>query len=199
MGLNLKYSDGQTPLDFEEKEGLLINTITTHQELNEFEQLNIEKAFLKYRFRHRPKQAEILSEKFILNLHKEMFDDVWSWSGKYRKSNKNIGVDRFLVATRFNQLIDDCSYWIENKVMKEDEICIQFKHRLVSIHLFSNGNGRHSRLMADIMRRHIFGKPFFSWGRINLAAKGNVRTTYIQALKEADKGNIQPLLLFSIS
>lgn len=199
MGLNLEYSDGQTPLDPEEKEGLLINTITTHQELDEFEQLNIERAFQKYRFGYKPKQNDILSEKFILNLHKEMFGDVWAWSGKYRKSNKNIGVDRFQIATQFYQLIDDCHYWMKNDVMGEDEVCIRFKHRLVSIHLFSNGNGRHSRLMADIMRKHIFGKPFFSWGKINLVAKGIARTEYIKALKQADNGDIEPLLVFSIS
>ena len=199
MGLNSDYSDGQTPLDLEEAEGLLISTVTTHQELDEFEQWNIEKAYQKYRFRRMPGQKDILSEKFIRNLHREMFGDVWRWSGEYRKSNKNIGVDRLHIVTQFHQLIDDCRYWIENNVMEEDEICIQFKHRLVSIHLFPNGNGRHSRLLADIMRKHIFGKSFFSWGKISLVAKGNVRTAYIKALKEADEGNIRPLLKFSIS
>ena len=199
MGLNLEHSDGQTPLDSEEKEGLLIKTITTHQELNEFEQLNIEKAFQKYRFQYRPRQEEIVTEKFVLKLHKEMFGDVWAWSGVYRKTNKNVGADRFQIAVRFRQLIDDCKYWIENNTMEEEEICIRFKHRLVSIHLFSNGNGRHSRLMADIMRKHIFGKPFFSWGKISLAAKGIARGEYIRALKAADNGDIKPLLKFSIS
>jgi Fic-DOC domain mobile mystery protein B len=199
MGLKLDYNDGQTPLDPEEREGLLIKTITTHQELDEFEQLNIEKALQKYLFRYKPKQEEILSEKFVFNLHKEMFGDVWRWSGKYRKSNKNIGVDRFHIATQFHQLIDDCKYWIVNKVMEDDEICIQFKHRLVAIHLFSNGNGRHSRLMADIMRKHIFKKPFFTWGKTNLVNEGDVRAAYIKALKEADKGDIKPLLTFSNS
>ena len=44
MGLDLKYIDGQTPLDEDEKDGLLIKTISTREELDEFEQLNIEKA-----------------------------------------------------------------------------------------------------------------------------------------------------------
>lgn len=110
MGLNFKYAEGQTPIDSNEKAGLLLSTVTTQKELNEFEQLNIEKAFEKYLFLRKPKPDEILSEKFILNVHNDMFDDVWSWAGTYRKSNKNIGADSFLITTQCHQLIDDCRY-----------------------------------------------------------------------------------------
>ncbi len=199
MGSEIDYIKGQTPLDPDEKEGLLIKSILTRQELDEFEQLNIEKAFQKYLLQKKFKQQDILTEKLILNLHKEMFSDVWQWAGKYRKSNKNIGVDKFLISTQLHQLIDDCKYWIDNAVFDDDEIAIRFKHRLVAIHLFPNGNGRHSRIMADIMIRHIFKKPLFSWGTKDLAQKEKNRDNYIKALKKADNGDIEPLKTFANS
>lgn len=199
MGLEINYFEGQTPLDPDEKEGLLIKSILMRQELDEFEQLNIEKAFQKYLLQRKFKQQDILTEKFILTLHKEMFGDVWQWAGKYRKSNKNIGIDKLLISTQLRQLIDDCNYWIDNTVFDDDEIAIQFKHRLVSIHLFPNGNGRHSRIMADIMMRHIFKKPIFSWGTKDLTRKGKNRARYIKALNKADNGDITPLKAFANS
>ena len=199
MGLEINYIEGQTPLDPDEKEGLLIKSILMRQELDEFEQLNIEKAFQKYLLQRKFKQQDILTEKFILTLHKEMFGDVWQWAGKYRKSNKNIGIDKLLISTQLRQLIDDCKYWIDNAVFDDDEIAIQFKHRLVSIHLFPNGNGRHSRIMADIMMRHIFKKPIFSWGTKDLTRKGKNRDRYIKALKKADNGDIESLKAFANS
>lgn len=138
MGLNFEYVEGQTTIDPDEKEGLLLGTVTTQRELNEFEQLNIEKAFEKYLLQRKRKLDDILTEKFIRNVHKDMFNDVWSWAGEYRKSNKNIGVDSFQITIQFHQLIDDCKYWINYKVFDDDEICLRFKHRLVAIHLFSN-------------------------------------------------------------
>ena len=91
MGLELKYTDGQTPLDEEEKEGLKIKTVTTQKELDEFEQLNIEKA-VEWIIQTKLKSEKILTEKFIKNLHKKMYDDIWKWAGEFRKSDKNIGI-----------------------------------------------------------------------------------------------------------
>ena len=44
MGLEIKYFDGQTPLCEEEIDGLKISSITTREELDEFQQLNIYKS-----------------------------------------------------------------------------------------------------------------------------------------------------------
>lgn len=197
MGLELNYINGQTPLDEEEKEGLRIKTITTRQELDEFEQLNIEKAYQKYFFEKRVKPNIIFTEKFILQLHKDMYGDVWAWAGTYRKTDKNIGVDKFQISTQFRHLLDDCQYWLDNKTYSEEEIAIRFKHRLVSIHLFPNGNGRHSRMMADIMMKYLFKKALFTWGKNNLISKSETRTAYIKALREADNGYISPLITFA--
>lgn len=197
MGLDLDYSNGQTPLDEGEKEGLLIPTITTREELDEFEQLNIEKAVEYYLLRRKFRMDTILTEKFIFDVHKRMLDDVWKWAGELRKSNKNIRVDKFQISVCLRQLIGNCRYWIENSTFPDEEIAIRFKHELVAIHVFSNGNGRHSRLVGDIVVKHIFGKPIFTWGQKGLMNKSETRDSYIKALREADNGNYKSLLTFS--
>ncbi len=194
MGLILKYEDGQTPLDEDEKEGLKIKTITTQGELNEFEQLNIEKAV---EWTIHTKLKKILSEKFIKDLHRKMYGDVWKWAGAFRKSNKNIGIEWSQIGTQLKHLIDDTKFWIENKTYTSEEIAIRFKHRIVSIHCFSNGNGRHSRLMADIIMESIFGENIFSWHHSDMVKADETRKIYIKALKSADNGNIKPLLEFA--
>ena len=167
MGLDLKYYNGQTPLDDDEKEGLKIPTITTRDELDEFEQLNIEKA-VEWSIKNKFSSDKIITEQFIKNLHKRMLGDVWKWAGEFRKTNKNIGVDKYLISIELKNLIDDCKYWIKNTTFGPDEIAIRFSHRIVKIHLFPNGNGRHSRLIGDILINHGFSQPVFSWGSNDL-------------------------------
>jgi Fic-DOC domain mobile mystery protein B len=128
-----------------------------------------------------------------------MFDQVWAWAGQFRKSNKNIGVDKVNIGIELRQLIDDCKYWIENKTYSEDEISIRLKHRLVKIHPFPNGNGRHSRLVADIVIEKVFKKPLFSWGKKNLSKQSETRKKKITAIIEADNENYKPLLKFARS
>lgn len=198
MGLKAHFASGQTPIDEEEKEGLRIPIITTREALDEFEQLNIEKAVEFYLLRRSFTMQKILTESFVLGVHKMMFSDVWKWSGTVRKSNKNIGVDAIHILPCLHQLLGNCSYWIAKKMFSDEEIAVRFKHKLVSIHIFPNGNGRHSRLMADIVMKHIFGKPRFTWGQQEKTYKRNVRDTYIEALRQADNGNFQDLIAFSM-
>ena len=198
MGLELNYENGQTPISEEEKEGLLIKTISTKSELDEFEQNNIEDAVV-WTFKRKFKLDEILTEKFICEVHKKMFCDVWEWAGKFRKTNKNIGVDKFQIAVELKKIFEDCKYWTENKTYSEDEIAVRFKHRIVKIHPYPNGNGRHSRLCADILVSHVFNKEVFTWGSRNLTKQSASRNTYIISVKEADNDNIKPLLKFARS
>jgi len=196
MGLNLKYTEGQTPLDEDEKEGLKIKSITTQNELDEFEQLNIEKA-VEWTIHTNLKPEKILTEKFIKDLHKKMYGDVWKWAGEFRKSDKNIGIKWTQIGIELKNLLDDSKYWIENKTYPPKEIAIRFKHRIVAIHCFPNGNGRHSRMMADIIIESIFGKEIFSWHKSNMVKADETRKNYIRALKAADNGNINPLIEFA--
>lgn len=196
MGLKLEYIDGQTPLDEDEKEGLLIPVIATRNELNEFEQLNIEDA-VEWTLRRSFKLEEIFIESFIKALHIKMYGDIWEWAGEFRKTDKNIGIDKFAISIELKKLLDDAIFWIKNKVYEPDEIAIRFKHRLVSIHCFPNGNGRHSRLVADIIIEKIYGLKVFSWGANDLVNEGDARKKYIDALRAADRGNYTPLIEFA--
>lgn len=198
MGLDLDYIDGQTPLDEDEKEGLLIPTIATRGELDEFEQQNIEQA-VQWSLRRSFKADAVFTEDFIRALHVRMYGNVWAWAGDFRKTNKNIGVDKWQIPTELRQLLDDVKYWYANNTYSPDEITIRFKHRLVSIHCFPNGNGRHSRLMADIVIEKIFKLPHYTWGAGNLIKQGDARTVYLTAIKAGDKGDIQPLINFARS
>lgn len=196
MGLNLKYEDGQTPLNENEKEGLKIKSITTQNELDEFEQLNIEKA-VEWTIHTKLKPEKIWTEKFIKDVHKKMYGDVWKWAGEFRKSDKNIGIKWTQIGAELKNLLDDSKYWIENKTYPPEEIAIRFKHRIVAIHCFPNGNGRHSRMMADIIIESIFGKEIFSWHKSNMVKADETRKNYIRALRKADNGNINPLIEFA--
>lgn len=197
MGLDFKLIKGQTPLEEEEREDLLISTITTREELDEYEQFNIQNA-IQWMLGRNFKKETILTETFVRQVHKKMYGEVWSWAGEFRKSNKNMGVDRFQIPTALHTLFGDCNFWIDNNSYPPDEIAVRFKHRVVYIHCFPNGNGRHSRMMGDLMIEHIFNRDVFSWGsKGNLIQEGEARDKYIAAVKAADANNIVPLLKFA--
>ena len=198
MGLDLEYINGQTPLDEEEKDGLLILTIATRDELDEFEQQNIEKA-VQWILGRTFKPELFFTEDFVRMLHKRMYADVWEWAGEFRKTNKNIGVDKWKIPSDLKYLLDDAKYWHENNTYTHDEIAVRFKHRIVSIHCFPNGNGRHSWLLADIIIEKIYKQPVFSWGAANLSDEGDTRKSYLKAVKTADRGDYSLLLAFARS
>jgi Fic-DOC domain mobile mystery protein B len=198
MGLEIIYVDGQTPLSKEELEGLKIQSITTREELDEFEQLNIEKA-IQWTIGKKMKPEDLLSEKFIKDLHLRMYGEVWKWAGTFRNSEKNLGIKCFLIQVQLRQLLDDATFWFENNTYPPDEMAIRFKHELVSIHCFPNGNGRHSRLMADLIMEKMYGEPILTWGSSNLVKSSEKRKAYINAIKMADNHNLQPLISFAKS
>jgi Fic-DOC domain mobile mystery protein B len=189
-----KEPEGATPLDQEELDDLKLPHITTRGELNRWEQDNINEAITW--LEKRKNKGEVLNEDFISKLHKKMLGKVWQWAGEYRKSDKSIGVNKYLIGVELRQLLNDVKYWIENKVFNEDEIAARFHHRLVQIHLFPNGNGRHSRLMTDVLLKDVFGKDEFSWGAADLSEQSDTRRAYIKALQSADKGDYTGLMAF---
>jgi Fic-DOC domain mobile mystery protein B len=183
-----------TPLTAEEREGLIPSHVTLHRELNELEQQNILEADTwVFARKHNP-----LRRAFLRSLHHRMFGKVWRWAGVYRSSNKNIGVDREQIQIRLDEALDNVRYWIEHKTFPPDEIAVRFHHELVFIHPFPNGNGRWSRLMADILAIRL-GQPRFSWGRSSLRAADKTRQAYIEALKAADNHDFTALIAFARS
>lgn len=198
MGLDIEYLAGQTPINDDDKAGLLIPSISTRGELDEFEQLNIEEA-VQWSISRKFREQDILTEHFVRELHRRMFGNVWKWAGEFRRTETNIGVDPWQIAVSLRNLLDDTRYWSANKVFSPDETALRFKHLLVSIHCFPNGNGRHSRLMADIIVEQVFRQKHFSWGSGNLSVEGSARSEYLKAVKAADKGEYGLLSVFARS
>ena len=194
--MQFNYPRGATPLDSNEIEDLLLTHITNQRELNRWEQENISEAIVWYE-EHKPKN--ILNESFIKQVHKRMFDRVWKWAGKFRQSQKNIGDPWHSIPTNLKNLCDTIRFRIKEKTYPEDEISVRFHHMLVSIHPFINGNGRHARLMADLMLQNVFSKSPFTWGSKELTSSSDNRNRYLQALYTADKFDYQPLLEFAKS
>jgi Fic-DOC domain mobile mystery protein B len=184
-------NDAATPLTADEKLGLIPSYITLRRELNEAEQINIAAAEQAAFARKR----DVLDERYLRQLHRGMFRNVWKWAGALRKTPQNIGVEPWKIAEDLQRLIGDTQYWIEQKIFAPDEIAARFHHRLVWIHPFPNGNGRHARLATDLLLVAL-GRPRFSWGRTSLVDANETRTLYVAALRAADAHDIGPLLEF---
>ncbi|RYY56292.1 MAG: mobile mystery protein B [Chitinophagaceae bacterium] len=198
MGLDLVYGKGQTPLSDEEKDGLKMRHIISQGELNEMEQMNIQLA-VEWTLGLETDPGLMLTEKFIRDLHKKMYGDVWKWAGEFRKTDKNIGVDWKQIPVAVRTLLDDCRFWIKENVFPPDEIAIRFKHRIVSIHCFPNGNGRHSRLMADLIASRMFKTTVFGWGIKSYTDMKTAREQYISALRKSDRQEPEALIAFARS
>lgn len=184
------YPPGATPISPDELDGLKLKHISTRGELDRWEHENIQDALLWLAKR---RKGEVLTEQFICKLHEKMFSKVWKWAGRFRRTEKNIGVPWVKIPVELRKLLDDTQTWIEFKAYPPDEIAYRFHHRLVWIHLFPNGNGRHSRLMADIILTELLKQNAFSWGGEDLTNASDIRAKYIHALKEADNYNYSKL------
>ncbi|MEZ5529712.1 MAG: mobile mystery protein B [Porticoccaceae bacterium] len=191
---DMEYVEGETPLDPDEMDGLRFSHITTRGQLNELEQANIDDGELWLK---RQKKLDILSDQFVRTLHKKLFGKVWSWAGTYRRTEKNVGVDPVQIAVSLRHLLDDTQYWVENEVYSPIEAAARFHHRLVQIHPFANGNGRHARIMADLVMTQLYGEAAIDWsGDADLQKESVRRNEYIRALRAADGGNYKPLFEF---
>ena len=175
-------------------EGLRFKHITTRGELDELEQANIVEGM---QWLKKQKNPDVLTEGFACKLHKQLFGKVWKWAGSFRKTEKNIGVDPIQIAIQLCQLLDDALYWIEHDTYSPKELAARFHHKLVYIHLFPNGNGRHARIMADAVLTKLMGQPAIDWaGGYRLEKMNERRDQYIAALKAADGHDFNALLEF---
>lgn len=194
MAVNLDYLPGATPLDADDLASLIARHITTQGELNEWEQLNI----LQGEIWARKQRKDTLDEAFVRQLHRHMFGETWRWAGEFRKSDKNICDDWLKIGVELRQLLDDIRYQIDNATYPPDETAVRLHHRLVAIHPFPNGNGRHARLMADLLVERL-GQPRFTWGSRSPVNTTETRRRYIAALQAADARDYAPLIAFARS
>jgi Fic-DOC domain mobile mystery protein B len=190
----MSYPAGATPLDPDEMAGLKFKHVTTRGELDELEQANIEQGLM---WLSRQRDNGVLTVAFAVKLHRRLFGDVWNWSGTFRRTEKNIGIDPLNIRTRLHELMDDARYWAEQKTYTPLEAAARLHHRMVFIHPFPNGNGRHARIMADAMLTRVYGAPPVDWAGGHDLQRMNVRRQdYIAALRAADKGEFGALLGF---
>lgn len=184
--------DAATPLTPDERLDLKLSYVALRRELNEAEALNVlagERWALS-------RKRDALDEVFLRRLHLRMFGDVWRWAGKYRTSARNLGVDHWAIEVALRQALDDARFWVEHKSYSPDEIAVRFHHKLVAIHPFPNGNGRWSRLAADLLALQL-GQERFTWGRGSIVAASETRQAYVRALKAADASEMALLLAFA--
>lgn len=190
----MEYPDGATPLDRDEMDGLKFKHVTTRGELDELEQVNIQEGLL---WLARQRRKDILTDDFAITLHKRLFGQVWDWAGTFRRTGKNIGIDPIHIGVQLRTLMDDAQYWAEHKIFHPLEAAVRLHHRMVLIHPFPNGNGRHARIMADTVLKQIYHVDPIDWaGGYDLQRMNDRRTAYISALRAADKGDMAPLLDF---
>ena len=190
----IDYPDGATPLDPDELEGLRYKHVSTRGELDELEQTNIDAGL---QWLKKQKNPDVLTETFARTLHEKLFGKVWKWAGTFRQTEKNIGVDPIQIAIQLRQLLDNTKYWIEHETFLSIELAARFHHELVRIHPFPNGNGRHSRIMADAVLTKLMDEPAIDWaGGYQLEKMNERRDEYIKALRLADGHDFSALLKF---
>ncbi len=187
--------DGNTELSDEDRLGLIPTYIATRGDLFDAEQRNISNALL---YRRPPTRSQLLDDKYLRDLHGAMFSEVWEWAGHYRRKETNIGVDPSQIATDVRLVVEDTQAWVRYGTYDPDELAVRFHHRLVAIHPFPNGNGRHGRIAADYLIRGLGGEPF-TWGTGRNAETDKLRAAYRHALQRADAGEIAELLAFARS
>lgn len=183
-----------TPLD--DASGLKISKSKNYtlQEIYEKEALNIANATIKYLSAPPSRKVAPFSYAWLLKLHEEIFGDVWDWAGKVRTVELSIGIKAYLVATELKKLSDDIAFWNKHKTFDVYETAARIHHRAVQIHPFKNGNGRWSRMLANIyLRQH--GLMPVKWQENLLASKNPKRDDYIQALKKADNSDFADLIV----
>lgn len=186
-----------TPLSPDEQAGL-IPDLTTKEELNEWERDNILAARIWALGDRQLQSRDVFTQDYVRELHQKMFDQTWQWAGTFRKTEKNIGVHFYEIPEQLENLLRDVKYWVEHKTYPTDEIAVRLHHKLTFIHPFPNGNGRHARLLADVVAVKL-GEPVFTWGAANLVEVEKSRNAYIAALQTADGGDVRPLLRFARS
>lgn len=185
--------EGATPLDPDELEGLRFRHVTRRDELDHLEQGNIAAGLA---WLQRRKRIDVLTDDFVRTLHIRLFGEVWKWAGTYRKTEKNIGIDPRHIAVQLRTLLDDARYWLDHGTYPPLEAA-RLHHRMVCIHPFPNGNGRHARIMADALLTKMYGHDPVDWaGGHDLQRLSERRQQYLAALRAADMGDYGPLLIF---
>ena len=198
----LEEDDNSTPLTDEERQGLRL-PVLTRSELNRAEADNISQAMTWLFFSQRRLRSEtVMRETWLQQLHRRMYNQVWTWAGRYRTTERNLGVPYWRIRMDMRDLEADVRAWLADTTagrFSHDECALRFGYRLVVIHPFPNGNGRWSRLASDALIVSLGGRRF-TWGGASLTETSELRRRYIMALQAADvEHDFRPLIAFGRS
>lgn len=194
--LTERDDDANTPISDVDVQGLIPSWVATRSDLNEVEAINVALGY-DWLFANRFATADITDIGFVQELHRQMFGDVWTWAGTFRRADLNIGIRWFEITESVKQLVDNFARRLEVAGEPDDE-CVDLHHQIVRIHPFVNGNGHHGRAIADAAALAL-GQPPFTWGRASIVTGADTRQAYLTALRRADQGDLALLNAFARS
>lgn len=134
--------------------------------------------------------SDILTDHFVRDIHRQLYGDLWEWGGRFRRLQTNIGVAPEQIAVQLRSEMDNLRYRLETVHDLAPETLALLTHVVVvRIHPFVDGNGRATRLLADlVLAAASAGTALrFNW---------NIdRMSYIAALVHYDDGrDLTPML-----
>lgn len=193
MSLLTDNPDGATPLSPDDLIGLKLPHIQSNSQLNEIEAANILQGQAWVASHNTLTRDEIFSREFVVALHESLLGDIWTWAGTFRQREVNIGVDPVNISVDLHNFLEDAKCWVEFNHFTPLMLNARIQHRLVQIHCFANGNGRHSRIFADTVTIFLLKKKPLKWANVELEYVLNERNAYIGALRKADAGDFTHL------
>jgi Fic-DOC domain mobile mystery protein B len=161
-------------------------------QLFQAEEKNVHKATVKYFGKRLTKRSAPFHLSWVKKLHRQMFGDVWKWAGEFRTGDLNFGIKWQHIEISLQCLLDDLRSW-ENYGVDLIEQATRLHHRAVQIHPFANGNGRWSRMLANIWLR-LHKHSITKWPDELHGATSTIRNQYIDAIQRADNGDLDPLI-----
>jgi Fic-DOC domain mobile mystery protein B len=177
-----------------EERALLLPSLSTRAQLNEVERLGINAARVWALRATVLQRGDLLTEAFSRELHRRMFGGIWRGAGRYRTTGREPGWEPHRIAEGVGMFLDDTDGWLRFSTYPVHEAAVRLHQRLVAIHPWSNGNGRHARLMADVVVASHGEKPL-TWGSRD---PESARRRYAEALRAAETGDVAPLLQFAV-
>jgi Fic-DOC domain mobile mystery protein B len=186
-----KSIHGETPID--DISGLKPKGLTTRAQLNAVEARNMRKAVVRYLVIKPSRRQAPFTLEWCYKLHRQMFGEVWRWAGQKRTTELNIGVPFHRIDVDLKNLMADLAFWREKGEMDPIEQVARLHHRAVFIHPFLNGNGRWSRLLANIFQKQSTDKLTI-WPEETVGNASVIREEYLAAVRSGDKGDYNPLI-----
>ncbi len=96
--------------------------------------------------------SDLLADFFIRDLHRQLYGDIWTWAGKYRQRELNIGIAPESIAAELRTSLQNMLYRFEHTAdWDARQFGIAVHAETVRIHPFTDGNGRTTRLLANLI------------------------------------------------